>query len=73
MLGKLMKHEFRATARLMVPLLGAVLALSVFSRIADSVITNYELYRIRNLLTTLFRILSVRVCDRLGRSDGKPV
>ena len=54
MLGKLMKHEFRATARLMVPLLAAVLALSVFSRIADSVITSHALYAIRNLLSTLF-------------------
>lgn len=35
MLGKLMKHEFKATARLMAPLLLAVLLLGVFVRIAD--------------------------------------
>ena len=31
MLGKLLKHEFRATGRLMLPALGAVLALAVLA------------------------------------------
>lgn len=39
MLGKLMKHEFKATARLMAPLLLVVLLLGVFARIADSILT----------------------------------
>ena len=34
MLGKLIKHEFRATARLMLPLFGVVMLLSLFMRIA---------------------------------------
>ena len=40
MLGKLLKHEFRATARTMLPMFGVVLVLSLlanlsFARIAD--------------------------------------
>ena len=35
MLGKLIKHEFRATARLMLPLFGVVMLLSLFMRIAS--------------------------------------
>lgn len=35
MLGKLIKHEFRATGRLMAPLFGALLLLAVFARAAD--------------------------------------
>ena len=31
MLGKLLKHEFRATGRTMLPALGAVLALAVLA------------------------------------------
>ena len=41
MLGKLLKHEFRATARTMLPMFGVVLVLSLlanlsFARIADT-------------------------------------
>ena len=32
MLGKLMKHEFRATARIMLPVMGAMVALAQIGR-----------------------------------------
>ena len=65
MLGKLMKHEFRATARLMAPLLGAVLLLSIFVRILGSILDRREaknlpsafigfLPRANDILTVLF-------------------
>ena len=38
MLGKLIKHEFRATGRLMAPLFGALLLLAVFVRVSDLVL-----------------------------------
>ena len=38
MLGKLIKHEFRATGRIMVPVLLAVLALAVLANISFLVI-----------------------------------
>lgn len=38
MLGKLIKHEFRATGRLMAPLFGALLLLAVFSRVAKQIL-----------------------------------
>ena len=38
MLGKLIKHEFRATGRLMAPLFGALLLLAVFSRVANQIL-----------------------------------
>ena len=38
MLGKLIKHEFRATGRLMAPLFGALLLLAVFVRMSDLVL-----------------------------------
>ena len=34
MLGKLIKHEFRATARIMLPISGAVLALSLLANLS---------------------------------------
>lgn len=36
MLGKLIKHEFRATARVMLPLFPVVLLLALFTRVLDS-------------------------------------
>lgn len=38
MLGKLIKHEFRATARLMLPLFLVVILLSCFMRLTASVL-----------------------------------
>lgn len=38
MLGKLIKHEFRATGRLMAPLFGALLLLAVFSRVTNQIL-----------------------------------
>ena len=38
MLGKLIKHEFRATGRLMAPLFGALLLLAVFARTTNQVL-----------------------------------
>ena len=38
MLGKLIRHEFRATGRLMAPLFGALLLLAVFSRVANQIL-----------------------------------
>ena len=39
MLGKLIKHEFRATGRLMAPLFGALLLLAVFVRVSDLILS----------------------------------
>ena len=39
MLGKLIKHEFRATGRLMAPLFGAMLLLAVFVRVSDLILS----------------------------------
>ena len=38
MLGKLIKHEFRATGRLMAPLFGALLLLAVFARVTNQIL-----------------------------------
>ena len=38
MLGKLIKHEFRATGRLMAPLFGAILLLAVFVRVTNQIL-----------------------------------
>ena len=38
MLGKLIKHGFRATGRLMAPLFGALLLLAVFSRVTNQIL-----------------------------------
>lgn len=40
MLGKLMKHEFRATSRLMLPLLVVVLGLAALERVYDGILGN---------------------------------
>lgn len=42
MLGKLIKHEFRATGRLMVPLFGALLLLAVFVRVSDLILSRAD-------------------------------
>jgi len=42
MLGKLIKHEFRATGRLILPLMAAVLALSVLAGVAVKVVDTNE-------------------------------
>ena len=34
MLGKLMKHEFRATARIMLPVMGAMVALALLANLS---------------------------------------
>ena len=39
MLGKLIKHEFRATGRLMAPLFGTLLLLAVFVRVSDLILS----------------------------------
>ena len=39
MLGKLIRHEFRATGRLMAPLFGALLLLAVFVRVSDLILS----------------------------------
>lgn len=39
MLGKLIKHEFRATGRLMAPLFGALVLLAVFVRVSDLILS----------------------------------
>ena len=36
MLGKLLKHEFRATGRIMLPLMGALLALALMANLSIS-------------------------------------
>ena len=38
MLGKLIKHEFRATGHLMAPLFGALLLLAVFARVTNQIL-----------------------------------
>ena len=40
MLGKLLKHEFRATGRIMLPMMGAVLVLSLLANISMTVLAN---------------------------------
>lgn len=63
MLGKLMKHEFRATARLMLPLFGVVLLLGLFTRISAYSLTNAEmpLQTIAALITAAFVIALIVV------------
>ena len=53
MLGKLIKHEFRATSRIMGPMLLIVLALSVLVRFSITVLENAE-SSFLNILAVLF-------------------
>lgn len=65
MLGKLLKHEFRATARVMLPLFGVLLALSVLGnlsiRILDSEKSNL-LQLLGSLVIAVFFIALFAVC-----------
>ena len=60
MLGKLIKHEFRATGRLMAPLFGALLLLALVVRANDLVFQHVESYSaFLNILNTLLIIAYV--------------
>ena len=60
MLGKLIKHEFRATGRLMAPLFGALLLLAVFVRTSDLVLRHVQAASLFfNILNTLLIIAFV--------------
>ena len=60
MLGKLIKHEFRATGRLMAPLFGALLLLALVVRANDLVFQHVESYSaFLNVLNTLLIIAYV--------------
>ena len=60
MLGKLIKHEFRATGRLMAPLFGALLLLAFFVRTSDLVLRHVEgASAFFNILNTLLIIAYV--------------
>ena len=60
MLGKLIKHEFRATGRLMAPLFGALVLLALVVRANDLVFQHVESYsEFLNILNTLLIIAYV--------------
>ena len=60
MLGKLIKHEFRATGRLMAPLFGALVLLALVVRANDLVFQHVESYSaFLNVLNTLLIIAYV--------------
>ena len=63
MLGKLLKQEFRATGRIMLPVFGALLVLSVFANhsicVLDSGLVNNTLLRILAVMVLIFFGLSV--------------
>ena len=60
MLGKLIKHEFRATGRLMAPLFGALVLLALVVRANDLVFQHVESYSaFLNILNTLLIIAYV--------------
>ena len=60
MLGKLIKHEFRATGRLMAPLFGALVLLALVVRANDLVFQHVESYSaFLNILDTLLIIAYV--------------
>ena len=67
MLGKLIKHEFRATGRLMAPLFGAMLLLAVFVRVSDLILSAadvpvfFEALNALLLVVYVLAILSVTV------------
>ena len=70
MLGKLIKHEFRATGRLMAPLFGALLLLAVFVRVSDLVLRRadapvfFEALNALLLVVYVLAILGVTVFAR---------
>ena len=60
MLGKLIKHEFRATGRLMAPLFGALLLLAVFVRTSDLALRHVQAASLFfNILNTLLIVAYV--------------
>ena len=60
MLGKLIKHEFRATGRLMAPLFGALVLLALVVRANDLVFQHVESYSaFLNILNTLLIVAFV--------------
>lgn len=59
MLGKLIKHEFRATGRLMAPLFGALLLLAVFSRVANQILQQVPNPRASSILSAFCSPLSM--------------
>ena len=62
MLGKLIKHEFRATGRLMAPLFGALLLLAVFARVANQILQQVpNPTRVLYIVSVLLAIIS---CSR---------
>ena len=58
MLGKLMKHEFRATARLILPLYLVVVALAAFTRVTNWILEKND-NGILSLINGLFIFLFV--------------
>lgn len=66
MLGKLIKHEFRATGRLMAPLFGAILLLAIFVRATNQVLQQVPnptrvLYIISVLLVIVYALAGLGV------------
>ena len=59
MLGKLIKHEFRATGRLMAPLFGALLLLAVFARTTNQVMQQVPTTRVLYVISVLLAITYV--------------
>ena len=62
MLGKLIKHEFRATGRLMAPLFGALLLLAVFVRANDLVLRHTDgpvFFEVLNVLLIIVYVLAL--------------
>ena len=59
MLGKLIKHEFRATGRLMAPLFGAMLLLAVFVRVSDLILSAADVPVFFEALNSLLLIVYV--------------
>ena len=59
MLGKLIKHEFRATGRLMAPLFGALLLLAVFVRATNQALQQVPTTRVLYIISVLLAIVYV--------------
>ena len=59
MLGKLMKHEFKATGRMLLPIYGALLVLALINRLFLTLQLNSTAQRIADTVFTVFAILYV--------------
>ena len=59
MLGKLLKYEFKATGRVMLPFLGGLLVLAVVARLASSVIGNNRVFDLLSTLILMAYFLSL--------------